>query len=131
MCRFGITFLTKGAIQAGLSLASAHNPFTLTVFILGGAGFLALDVLYVPDQNSSTGSSTPQYLACRTCHNLTYTSAQQHDVRLDRRILGIECVEHSIKESFHILPIIGGRRDSRLLCGSDLIKNLFFKVSLC
>jgi hypothetical protein len=53
MCSFGITF-APFAIHAGLSLASQDNPFTLTVFILGGAGFLALDVTYTPDTNNIT-----------------------------------------------------------------------------
>jgi hypothetical protein len=38
-------------IQVGLGLAGPDNPFTLTVFILGGAGYLELDATYTPSTN--------------------------------------------------------------------------------
>jgi hypothetical protein len=57
MCRFGINF-APFAVKAGLALASKDNPFTLTVFILGGAGFLALDVTYTPGDNNITATFT-------------------------------------------------------------------------
>ncbi len=32
-----------------------------------------------------------QAFACRACHNLSYTSVQKHDARLDRLLKGPEC----------------------------------------
>ena len=52
LARFGIAFPPKFQIQFGLGLATLEQPFTLTVFILGGAGYLALTATYSPDTNS-------------------------------------------------------------------------------
>ncbi|MGA7237063.1 MAG: hypothetical protein WBY44_15355, partial [Bryobacteraceae bacterium] len=51
LARFGITFPPSFQIQLGLGIAELEQPFTLTVFILGGAGYLSLDVSYSPDSN--------------------------------------------------------------------------------
>jgi hypothetical protein len=50
MCSFGLVF-APFQIQFGLGLASPDSPFTLTVFILGGAGYLELDAAYIPADN--------------------------------------------------------------------------------
>lgn len=51
LARFGIAFPPSFQIQLGLGIATLEQPFTLTVFILGGAGYLSLDVAYFPDSN--------------------------------------------------------------------------------
>jgi flavodoxin len=50
MCSFGLIF-APFEIQLGLALAKPENPFTLTIFILGGAGYLELDASYTPSNN--------------------------------------------------------------------------------
>lgn len=50
LARFGITFPPSFTIQLGFGLATLEQPFTLTVFILGGAGYLSLDASYQVDK---------------------------------------------------------------------------------
>ena len=52
MCSFGLIF-APFEIQLGLGLASPDSPFTLTVFILGGARYLELDAAYIPANNGT------------------------------------------------------------------------------
>ena len=52
MCSFGLIF-APFEIQLGLGLASPESPFTLTVFILGGAGYLELDAAYIPADSNT------------------------------------------------------------------------------
>lgn len=46
---FELLILPKFMIRTGLMLSRREKPFTLTVFVLGGAGSLLFGVTYVPD----------------------------------------------------------------------------------
>ena len=56
---FGLSFVPSGSqnnfsINVGLNVGRKMAPFTLTVFILGGAGYFETDVTYVPNKGTLT-----------------------------------------------------------------------------
>ena len=49
---FGLTFAPDFTITTGLSVGRRSAPFTLTIFILGGAGYFETDVSYTPGKHA-------------------------------------------------------------------------------
>jgi hypothetical protein len=56
-CSFGLELAGEFALALNFALASRKAPFTLTIFILGGSGFIESSLRYVP--------SRPHALTCR------------------------------------------------------------------
>jgi hypothetical protein len=54
---FGLDWYPAFRIRAALSLGTEEKPFTLTAFILGGAGFLRFGVTYVPGSGSDIATN--------------------------------------------------------------------------